>query len=91
MIVTPGRDRGANEDAVDEEGGRHLLRPQQGMAGDSCQNVKQRRRGEASQTDAAELHQNPLEWVQRPPFEAPIGVEDEVRAAVHRYWIERQT
>src|SRR5271163_3490181 len=61
------------------------------MAGHSRDDVKQRRRGEANQAHAAKLHQHALQRVQRAPFQMAIGVEDEVRAPVHRYWIERQT
>src|ERR1700677_2911212 len=61
------------------------------MASHSRHHVKQRRRGEADQAHTAELHQYALERVQRPPLQMAIGGKDEVRAPVHRYWIERQT
>src|ERR1700678_3847035 len=61
------------------------------MAGHSRHHVKQRRRGEADQAHTAELHQYVFKRVQHRPLQMAIGGKDEVRAPVHRYWIERQT
>ena len=54
------------------------------MAGHSRHDIKQRRRGEADQTHAAELHQYALERIQRRPLQVAIGGEDEVGVAFHR-------
>src|ERR1700677_4350954 len=61
------------------------------MASHSRHHVKQRRRGEADQAHTAELHQYVFKRVQQRPLQMAIGGKDEVRAPVHRYWIERQT
>ena len=72
MIIAPGCRRRADEYAVNEEGHRDFLPPQPRVTESAGNNVKEHRRTEPRQGDAAEHHQDLLDQIQRSPFEMAV-------------------
>src|SRR5689334_18524843 len=83
MIVAPGCDRGPDEDAVDEKGGRDLLQPQPGMTDGAREDVERDRSGEAEQRDPAQDHQKLLERIESRPFEVALPLQHELFGELH--------
>ena len=77
MIVAPRRRGDADEDAVDEEGHRHLLQPQPGVADGAGDDVAHHQDGEAGDGDAAQNHQHVFEQIERAPFQVALLLQDE--------------
>ncbi len=84
MVVAAGRDRGADEDRVDEHRGGGFLQPQPGMADGAGDDVGGDRHRKAEAEDAAQDHQHGLEPVERPPFQMTLPLQHQFVGECHR-------
>src|SRR5258708_39362012 len=75
MIVAPCRYRGADEDAVDEEGRGDFLQPQPWCPDRARDDVADHRGAEAHQGRAAQDHQQGFEPVERSPLQPPLSLQ----------------
>ena len=75
VVVAPGRHGRADENAIDEEGLRHLLQPQPWVPDRARDDVEHYRRRKAEQHDAAQDHQYQLETIQRAPFQVALPLQ----------------
>jgi hypothetical protein len=83
VVVAPRRRRGAGENSIDEQGRRHLLEPQPGMADRPRHDVERNRQAEAGQRQPAEHHQDHLKRVEGAPFQMTLPVEHELFGDCH--------
>src|ERR1700674_3631613 len=89
VIIAPGCNRGADEDAVDEKPRRDFLEPEPGKTDRARDDVACDRNGEAEQRDTAQDHQDQLEPIKRSPLEVTLPVQHQFVGDAHGSRLDR--
>src|SRR5712692_7550537 len=84
VIGAPGRDAGADEDAVDKKRRGDLLQPKPGTAYGAGHDVEEHRGDEARQANSAQDHDDPLEHVEGAPFQMALRLQYDAVTNAHR-------